>query len=503
MKVLAAWLGNTDLKIARSGVKDPVGPIAQALAADKYDLLLLLVNQPTKDRKEYVSWLNNVASIDVKIFTAKLPDPTDFSSIYRNALEALKQLMKKGREKANLTFHLTPGTPAMGAVWIILGSTQYPDAALIQSSKEQGVKNANVPFNISAEFAPGQRKSADKRRQDLSAEKASASSTFGDIIYRSEEMALVVNRAKKAALRNLYVLIEGESGTGKELLAAAIHNNSPRAKNPFIVVNCGAVPSELVESEFFGHKKGAFTGADFDRKGAFEEADSGTLFLDEIGDLPLNAQVKLLRSLQEGTIKRVGETIPLAIDVRVIAATNKNLKSEIAAGRFREDLFYRLNIVPLNLPALRERKGDLGLLTEKLLVKVNNESQSDPGYKSKKISPAAKNLILRHRWPGNVRELLNTLRRVTLFAESERIAGKEMLEAIEPAIKNHGANDNILNRDISEGINLQEVIKDVASHYLKNSMKEAGNNKSKAAKNLGFQNYQTLDNWLKKYVVKS
>jgi transcriptional regulator with PAS, ATPase and Fis domain len=502
MKVLAAWLGNTDLKIARSGVKDPVGPIAQALAADKYDLLLLLVNQPTKDRKEYVSWLNNVAPIDIEIFTAKLPDPTDFSRIYRNALEALKQLTKKGREKANLTFHLSPGTPAMGAVWIILGSTQYP-AALIQSSDKQGVKNANVPFDISAEFVPGLRMSADKKRQDLSVEKASSSSTFGDIIYRSEEMALVVHRAKKVALRNLYVLIEGESGTGKELLAAAIHNNSPRAKNPFVVINCGAVPSELVESEFFGHKKGSFTGADFDRKGAFEKANTGTLFLDEIGDLPLNAQVKLLRSLQEGEIKPVGATEPLAVDVRIIAATNKNLKSEVAAGRFREDLFYRLNIVPLKLPALRDRKGDLGLLTEKLLEKVNNESQSDPGYKSKKISPAAKNLILRHRWSGNVRELLNTLRRVTLFAESERIAGKEMLEAIEPAIKNHGANDNILNRDISEGINLQEVIKDVASYYLKNSLKEAGNNKSKAAKILGLQNYQTLDNWLKKYAVKS
>ena len=140
MKVLTAWLGNTDLRIARSGVKAPEGPIAQALAADKYDLLLLLVNQPTKDRKEYVSWLKNVAPIDVEIFTAKLSNPTDFSSIYRNALEALKQLTKKGREKANLTFHLSPGTPAMGAVWIILGSTQYP-AALIQSSDKQGVKN--------------------------------------------------------------------------------------------------------------------------------------------------------------------------------------------------------------------------------------------------------------------------------------------------------------------------------------------------------------------------
>jgi len=271
---------------------------------------------------------------------------------------------------------------------------------------------------------------------------------------------------------------------------------------PFIVVNCGAIPSDLVESEFFGHKRGAFTGAVLDRIGAFEEADGGTLFLDEIADLPLQDQVKLLRALQEGKIKRLGEGKTIPVDVRVIAATNKNLKAEVLEGKFREDLYYRLNIAPLNLPALRERQGDLGLLTEKLMEKVNEESIRDPGYKAKKLSAAAKNLIFRHPWPGNVRELLNTLRRVTLFAESERISEREMREAIEPAIKNNNSNDTILNRDISEGINLKEIIKDVASHYLKVAMKETGKNKSRAAEILGFPNYQTIDNWIKKYDAK-
>ena len=405
MKVLAAWLGNTDLGMARSGVKAPVGPIAQALSAYKYDLLLLLVNQSTKDCKEYVSWLQNVAPIVVETFSAKLSSPTDFSDIYRNALEALKKL-KKTKKQANLTFHLSPGTPAMGAVWIILGSTQYP-AALIQSSKEQGVKNANVPFEIAAEFIPDLLKSTDQKQQDLNSGKARISATFGDIIYRSDEMDRVVTLAKRVAAKNVSVLIEGESGTGKELFANAIHNNSPRSARTPVVVNCGAIVSELFESEFFGHKKGSFTGADANRKGYFEEADGGTLFLDEIGDLPLNFQVKLLRALQEGEIKRIGENTTRSVDVRVISATNKNLSTEVVEGRFREDLYYRLNVWPLTLPPLRDRKGDLGPLIDKFLNQINQESIGDPGYTAKTFSSNAKNILLEQKSRNTVQFVIS------------------------------------------------------------------------------------------------
>ena len=500
MKVLAAWLGNTDLGMARSGVKAPVGPIAQALDADKYDLLLLLVNQPTKDCKEYVSWLQNVAPIVVETFTAKLSSPTDFADIYRNALEALKKL-KKAEKKASLTFHLSPGTPAMGAVWIILGSTQYP-AALIQSSKEQGVKNANVPFEIAAEFNPGLLKSTDQKQQDLNSGKAPSSATFGDIIYRSEEMDRVVTLAKRVATKNVPVLIEGESGTGKELFANAIHNNSHRSAKTPVVVNCGAIALELFESEFFGHKKGSFTGADSNRKGYFEEADGGTLFLDEIGDLPLNFQVKLLRALQESEIKRIGENTTRSVDVRVISATNKNLSTEVAEGRFREDLYYRLNVWPLTLPPLRDRKGDLGPLLENFLDQINQESIGDPGYTAKIFSPASKNILLTHSWPGNVRELQSVIRRATLFADQPKISKENMQDAIRPSVNNFSGNDPTLNRDISGGFDLEGLVDEVKINYLKKAIKLAHGNIGEASEVLGYKNYQTLQYALEKYNIE-
>jgi transcriptional regulator with PAS, ATPase and Fis domain len=497
MKVLAAWLGNTDIRISQSGETNPAGPIAQALAAEKYDLLLLLSNQAKKVRDEYISWLNGVAPTAVEVVLAKITSPTNFSEIYETASQALESVLKRGSGSIDLTLHLSPGTPAMSTVWIILGSTKYP-AKLIQSSIEKGVEPADVPLEIAAEFIPHLVKSADQKRRAASAEKAPVNASFGDIIYRSKEMDGVITNAKKAAQRNLPVLIEGESGTGKELLARAIHNISPRSDKPFIVVNCGAIPSGLVESEFFGHKKGAFTGANSDQIGAFETANGGTLFLDEIGELPLPAQVSLLRSLQENEIKRVGEAKVRPVDVRIIAATNRTLISEVAEGGFREDLYYRLAVATLRLPALRERKGDLGLLADRLLNQVNEDAKSEPGYIAKKFSVAAKNLIITHSWPGNVRELLNTLRRVTLFADTEKISKESMREAIQPLFNNGVETDNILNRDLSEGINLEELIDDVKTHYLKRAMKEAGENKSKAAKILGLTNYQTLDNWLKK-----
>jgi transcriptional regulator with PAS, ATPase and Fis domain len=188
-------------------------------------------------------------------------------------------------------------------------------------------------------------------------------------------MDRLIQRARRVAIRNVSVLIEGESGTGKELLARAIHRASPRKDRPFIAVNCGAIPAELVESELFGHEKGAFTGATQQRTGHFEAADGGTLFLDELGELPGPAQVKLLRTLQEGEVVRLGSSKPTKVDVRIIAATNRTLTEEIASGRFREDLFYRLAVAVLKLPPLRERSGDLGVLIDHLLAQVNREGR--------------------------------------------------------------------------------------------------------------------------------
>ena len=195
----------------------------------------------------------------------------------------------------------------------------------------------------------------------------------------------------------------GESGTGKELFAKAIHNTSHRQGKPFITVNCGAIPKDLIDSELFGHVKGAFTGAIYHKTGYFEAADTGTLFLDEFGELPLEAQVRLLRVLQSGELSKVGDTQTINVDVRIIAATNRNLPAEIAQGNFREDLFYRVAVGIISLPPLRERHGDVALLSAYLLQKINQDAVHQPGYVAKTLSVKAKNKLLNYDWPGNIR----------------------------------------------------------------------------------------------------
>ncbi len=230
--------------------------------------------------------------------------------------------------------------------------------------------------------------------------------SFAGIVGRDTKMLELFDTIRELADVSVPVLIQGESGTGKELVAVAIHNEGPSVDRPFVPVNCGALPEGVLESELFGHVKGAFTGAIHDRKGRFELAHGGTIFLDEIGDIPTTTQVKLLRVLQEGTFQRVGAGENIKVDVRVISATNKNLAAEVTAGTFREDLFYRLCVVPVYLPPLRERRQDITLLTEHLLKKALAEIGSDDVV----VAPEAVDVMMDYDWPGNVRELENALR---------------------------------------------------------------------------------------------
>jgi DNA-binding NtrC family response regulator len=313
-------------------------------------------------------------------------------------------------------------------------------------------------------------------------------------------MVRVVALARRVALRSIPVLIEGESGTGKELVARAIHQASPRAARAFITVNCGAIPPELVESEFFGHRRGAFTGAVSDRKGHFERADGGTLFLDEIGELPKAIQVKLLRSLQEGEVTPVGSSEARRVDVRVVAATNRELLSEVAAGTFREDLFYRLAVAIIRLPPLRERAGDLSLLIDALLQQVNGAA-SELGIPHKKLSASARNLLLQHPWPGNVRELLNTLQRAAVWSDGETISAEAVTDAILLSPRTLPGEHDILNRPLESGIELDALMAQVARHYIERALAHTRNNKTQAARLLGFGNYQTFTNWMNRHGV--
>ena len=228
-------------------------------------------------------------------------------------------------------------------------------------------------------------------------------------------MLELFNKIKRVGKTDVTVLVHGESGTGKELIAKAIHMQSARAQNNQVSVNCAAIPESLVESELFGHQKGAFTGAHADRIGLIETANNGTLFLDEIGELPLEAQARLLRVLQEGEIRRVGEVTPRKVDVRLICATHRNLKKMVEAGQFREDLFYRLNVVELTVPALRERGSDIGLLAEVFLKRVGERFERP----NLRLSDASRVALQSHLWPGNVRELENALERAGILAETD------------------------------------------------------------------------------------
>jgi two-component system nitrogen regulation response regulator NtrX len=217
-------------------------------------------------------------------------------------------------------------------------------------------------------------------------------------------------------------LVTGENGTGKELVARAIHRNSTRAEGPFVEVNCAAIPSELIESELFGHMKGSFTGAVSDRAGKFEQADGGTLFLDEVGDMSLAAQAKVLRVLQDGVVTRIGGAKPIQVDVRVLAATNKKLEDEIVAGRFREDLFYRLNVVPVHVPPLRERREDVPLLVGHFVEQLTRGEGMPPRV----VTPEAVTRLQQLDWPGNVRELRNTIERLLILSTGPRIGTEDV-----------------------------------------------------------------------------
>ncbi len=499
-EILLSWIGKTDLRAPQEPDAVGLGPIAQACTQREFSKVLLLSDYPEQEIAEYRRWLKKRVSSPIEVFSTTLTSPTNFGEIYEFAREVADKAKRAAPEGTGLVFHLSPGTPAMAAVWIILAKTRFA-AELIESSAKFGVRTASVPFDIAADFIPDLLRDSDRRLTELSAAPPPEAPEFRDIIHRSKVMQRAVGRAQRIAPRNLSVLLEGESGTGKELFARAIHNASPRKLKPFVAVNCGAVPKELFESEFFGHEKGAFTGADRLRLGHFEAANGGTLFLDEIGEIPLSDQVKLLRVLQEKEVTRLGNKQPIKLDVRLIAATNRSLLDEISAGQFRSDLFYRIAVAVLKLPPLREREGDMGLLIDKLLEQINSESDEEPGYKNKKLSVAARKLLLGHSWPGNVRELSNTLRRAAVWCDGEEIGAEDVREALLPEKPN--PERNVLDQPLGDSCNLQKVLEMVARHYLERALDEADGNKTVAAKLVGLPSYQTFTNWMSRYGIRT
>jgi DNA-binding NtrC family response regulator len=309
-------------------------------------------------------------------------------------------------------------------------------------------------------------------------------------------MQEVFSLITKVASSNASILIQGESGTGKELVARAIHYNSRRKEGPFIAVNCAAIPKELMESELFGHVKGSFTGAIADKKGKFELADGGSIFLDEIADLDISLQAKILRALQEREFERVGGTQPIRVNIRLIAATNKDLSRAMKEGTFREDLFYRLSVIPLRIPPLRERKEDIPVLAEHFLKRYAQENEKE----IKGISPQAMQALLAYDWPGNVRELENCMERAVVMAEVDRIR----LADLPLALQNGQVEEEPTPQEGSRNLislQLGRTLREVEREYILRTLKEMGGNRTRAAEVLGIS-VRGLRDKLKEYAYR-
>jgi two-component system response regulator AtoC len=300
-----------------------------------------------------------------------------------------------------------------------------------------------------------------------------ASRGASDLVAESPAMKDVIRLVQKVAPAKTTVLIGGESGTGKELIARALHDMSPRAERPFVAVNCGAIPEKLIESELFGHAKGAFTGASAAKRGLFEEADGGTLLLDEVGDLPLHLQVALLRVLQEGEVRRVGDARTIRVDVRVLAATHRDLAQEVAAGTFREDLFYRLNVVAVRLPPLRDRSEEIEPLARRFLARHAVRL----GLAEKPLSAEALRRLLAWRWPGNVRELENALERALVLSEGEEIDPDALPEELRAAGAPSGPPAAPPDGDLS----VKKAQRVLEAELIRRALERTGGNRTRAA----------------------
>ena len=330
------------------------------------------------------------------------------------------------------------------------------------------------------------------RRENEALRKAAAhKGRFESLLGQSPAIKRVFSLIDKAASFQTTVLIQGESGTGKELVAKALHDRSSRNARPFVAINCGAIPSGLLESELFGHRRGAFTDAVSDKLGIFEQAHHGTLLLDEIGELPLNLQVKLLRVLQEGKVRPLGAESDLVVDVRVIAATMKRLEDEVEKGRFREDLFYRLNVLTVEVPPLRDRKDDIPLLVDHFVKRANDKL----GTAVQGVQQRALKLLLEYPWPGNVRELENMIERACVLAESEKLSPRDFPDKL------HEAHDPIASVLASGELSIKKTTRHIEQTHIRRALEETEGNRTAAAKLLEIS-HRALLYKLKDYGIK-
>lgn len=519
-RLLVSWIGHADLrafaptlapeerrallKIVGDNPVEAPGPIKTLLANERFDEVHLLSNYGVRWDRPFGSWLG----CKPKVHRVELDKPTDYARIFDIAnTELTNAWAGRPAAEAELCIHLSPGTPAMAAIWLLLGKTRYP-ATFYQTHRGRAWKT-EIPFDIAVDFVPELLKAPDAHLQHLAAQSPGEVQGFQQVVGDSQAIRLAVGRARRAALRHVSVLLVGESGTGKEMFARAIHAASARLSQPFVAINCAAIPKDLLESELFGYARGAFTGATKDKRGAFDEAAGGTLFLDEVGECDASMQAKLLRVLEpppgagpcERSFRPVGAAAERRSDVRIIAATNRDLVADVNVGRFREDLYYRLAVIAVAVPPLRERRTDIPKIAAHLLERINGEfSSQDHTFQNKRISVGANEFVKRFEWPGNVRQLYNALLQAATMADSEVVERTDIAAAV-ASVPRQG-HINVLEHPLGDDFNLETHLAEVQRHFLRRAMQEAKGVKTRAAKLLGLKSYQALDAQLKRLGVE-
>lgn len=493
MHILLTWLGTKDID---NMLEDRLAAIASIAVKSKipFDKIVILANQREEVWSEFENFIQKRLAIagrpaaEVAVKQAHIESPIDYPSIAR---ETEKWIGKLSDEADQLTINLTSGTPAMTVLSVLVGKGKS-NAHFVQVSPDNELIAADIPLDFGREYI----RSAAKNQASGAVASPKLADAFSSITALSSEMQQVVTKAKRVATSEVPALILGETGTGKEEMAKAIHKASLRADKPMKTVNCGALAPTLVDSTLFGHKKGAFTGADKDYPGLFEQADGGTLFLDEVGELSLDIQVKLLRVIQQGEVIRLGDTETKTVDVRVIAATHQNLPQLVAAGKFREDLFYRLAVGIITLPSLKQRLADIPAIVSQLAAQINKAGAKHPAYISKKISEDGIKFICEQPWPGNIRELWSTLNRAFLWSDSSVISRQELSQAM---LARPTATDDVsISLTFNDKVDIVQLTDNFQKKYVEAALKASGNVKKHATQMLGLKDHQTLTNWMKR-----
>ena len=516
-RILFCWLGYRDLweifasldaatkamvrrELPAETSHDTQSPIRILTHQEQFDEIHILHTFDSAIAKAFVNHLNRPAILHHH----PMQDPTDFAAVYQAAIKDIKDAASASAPR-QLCYHLSPGTATMTAIWLLLGKSLFP-GEFWKTYKGKALP-VTVPFDLTVDFVPH----LDAQRQaalEAAADKLAAPTEFSSLIGKSGAIVAAKVRAGRVANLPTAVLLTGEIGTGKELFARAIHAASGRKDKQFSAINCAALPTELLESQLFGHKKGAFTGAAADYSGAFEQAQGGTLFLDEISECSPAMQSKLLRVLQPPDGKPVthrvfrplGATKDCTADVRLICATNRDLQQEIKAGTFRDDLYYRIAAFTIHLPPLRDRSHDRLLLAQHALDKINtNFAPGTIGQKSRTLSASAKAFIESCPWPGNFRELYNVLNQAAIMSDSPSLHATDLkacMSSAPPSLPSEGD-------PLPDHFDLDQELKDCQRRFIVKAMRQARGNKTRAAALLGYSNGPTLAAQIKRHKLQN